>query len=124
MIGYIFVGYYFFKKIELGKIHIYVLSLIPYIIYLFNSGNYPNIFMEFFYTYSDKFQFTKGSDVLMAYVFCLFILKDSLSNERYLLYLNLTGALLLPMFLTLSRASFFSGFLFLSNFKFIIKKNY
>ena len=113
MIGYIFVGYYFFNKIELGKIHIYVLSLIPYIIYLFNSGNYPNIFMEFFYTYSDKFQFTKGSDVLMAYVFCLFILKDSLSNEGYLVYLNLTGALLLPMFLTLSRASFFSGFLFL-----------
>jgi hypothetical protein len=63
----------------------------------------------------------------MAYVFCLFILKDSLSNERYLVYLNLTGALLLPMFLTLSRASFFSGFLFLiiSNIslKKTIKKN-
>ena len=36
MIGYIFVGYYFFQNIKLTNIHIYTLSFIPYIIYLFN----------------------------------------------------------------------------------------
>jgi hypothetical protein len=127
MIGYLFLGYYFFQSIEFKKIHIYLLSVTPYVIYLFNSGNYPNVIMKFFYMYSDKFQFTKGSDVLMAFVFCSFILKDKLTNEKYMLYLNITGGLLLPMFLTLSRASFFSGLLFLviSNFslKKIIKKD-
>lgn len=113
MIGYIFVGYYFFQNIKLTNIHIYTLSFIPYIIYLFNSGNYPNFIMEFFYSYSDKFQFMKGADVLMAFVFCLFILKDELNDKKYLVYLNITASLLLPIFLTLSRASFFSGLLFL-----------
>tara|TARA_X000001036_G_scaffold18557_2_gene15658 strand:- start:13080 stop:14132 length:1053 start_codon:yes stop_codon:yes gene_type:complete len=113
MIGYIFVGYYFFQNIEIKKLHIYILIATPYVIYLFNSGNYPNIVMEFFFTYSDKFQFMKGSDVLMAFIFCLFIIKDKLSDERYMVYLNITGGLLLPIFLTLSRASFFSGLLFL-----------
>lgn len=127
MIGYLFLGYYFFQSIEFRKIHIYLLLVTPYVIYLFNSGNYPNVIMEFFYTYSDKFQFTKGSDVLMALIFCSFVLKDKLTDEKYMLYLNITGGLLLPMFLTLSRASFFSGLLFLviSNFSLrkIIKKD-
>ena len=122
MIGYLFLGYYFFQSIEFKKIHIYLLSVTPYVIYLFNSGNYPNVIMKFFYMYSDKFQFTKGSDVLMAFVFCSFILKDKLTNEKYMLYLNITGGLLLPMFLTLSRASFFSGLLFLVISNFSLKK--
>ena len=128
MIGYIFIGYYFYQNVELKKWHFYLIGLIPYIIYLFNSGNYPNFILEFFNTYSDKFQFIKGADVLAAFVFCLFMLKDNLNDERYIVYLNLTGALLLPIFLTLSRASFFSGLLFLviSNFSFkkVIKKNF
>jgi hypothetical protein len=69
----------------------------------------------------------KGADVLAAFVFCLFMLKDNFDDDSYIVYLNLTGSLLLPIFLTLSRASFFSGFLFIviSNFsfKYVIKKN-
>ena len=97
MIGYIFVSYYFFQNIKLTNIHIYILSITPYIIYLFNSGNYPNFIMEFFYSYSDKFRFMKGADILMTFFFCLFILKDELNDKKYLVYLNITASLLLPI---------------------------
>lgn len=113
MIGYIFLGFTFFRYFKFTKSHIYLLALTPYIIYVFNSGNYPNFIMGFFDTYSDKFQFIKGADVLMALVFCLFLLKDKVNKIIFIAYFNVTAALLLPLFLTLSRASFFSGFLFL-----------
>ena len=109
MVGYLFLGYFFFDQLTFKPIHFYSLAITPFIIYVFNSGNYPNFIMYFFQNYGDKFQFIKGSDVLMAFIFCVFILKDKFVNKfNYLYYLNFLGALLLPLFLTLSRASFFS----------------
>ncbi len=112
MVGYTFLGYFFFRNLKFNKFHFYSLGLTPLVIYVFNSGNYPNFIMNFFQSYGDKFQFIKGSDVLMGFIFCTFILKDQFKNEyHFLYYINLVGALLLPLFLTLSRASFFSSFL-------------
>jgi len=112
MIGYTFLGSFFFNNLKFNKLHFYLLGLTPLVIYLFNSGNYPDSIMNFFQSYSDKFQFIKGSDVLMGFIFCIFILKDQFKNDyHFLYYVNLVGALLLPLFLTLSRASFFSSFL-------------
>ena len=114
MIGYLFLGYFFFNQLIFKPVHFYSLALTPFIIYIFNSGNYPNFIMSFFQNYGDKFQFIKGSDVLMAFIFCAFILKDKFQNKFYFLYyINFLGALLLPLFLTLSRASFFSSALLL-----------
>ncbi len=121
MVGYIFLGYSFFRYFKFTKLHIYLLAFTPYIIYIFNSGNYPNFIMGFFGTYSDKFQFIKGADVLMALVFCIFLLKDKINTNVFIIYFNITGSLLLPLFLTLSRASFFSGFLFLVSLNLLYK---
>ena len=114
MIGYVFLGYFFFNVLNFSKLHFYALAVTPLIIYIFNSGNYPDFIMYFFERNGDKFQFIKGSDVLMAFIFCLFILKDKFINhQNYLYYVNLVGFLMLPLFLTLSRASFFSSCLLL-----------
>ena len=128
MIGYVLLSYYFLREFKFYNFHILSLTFVPLIIYIFNSGNYPNFIMSFFQQYSDKFQFIKGSDVLMAFVLCAFILKDKIINKKYFIaYINLTGALLLPLFLTLSRASFFSACLFILSvnlsFLKLIKKN-
>ncbi len=114
MIGYVFFAFYFFDRFKFSKYHIFCIGIAPVIIYVFNSGNYPNFIMYFFQQYGDKFQFIKGSDVLMAFIFSVFILKDKIQNQNYfLIYVNVVGAALLPLFLTLSRASFFSSFIFI-----------
>ena len=128
MIGYVFIGYLFFEIITFNKFHIIVLSFTPLIIYVLNSGNYPNIVIDFFKKYSDKFQFTKGSDVLMALLFCLFLLNGKFKKDMtYINFTNLLSFLLLPLFLTLSRASFFSCLIFIIlinlNFKKVILNN-
>lgn len=125
--GYLFFGFYLFKYFKLKNYHKYALMLTPFVIYVFNSGNYPNFIMYYFQQNSDKFQFTKGSDVLMALIFCSYFLKDLLSQDRFILFVNLNCALLIPLFLSLSRASFFSAIIFVilvnfSHFK-IIKNN-
>jgi hypothetical protein len=112
MTGYLFIGFLLFKSNDLNRYHKYALILTPFVIYIFNSGNYPNFIMYFFQQYSDKFQFNKGSDVLMALIFCSYLLKDLLSKENFLIFINLNSAILLPLFLTLSRASFFSAIIF------------
>lgn len=113
MIGYLFFGIKYFQNLKFSKFHIYVLISTPYIIYIFNTGNYPNFIMGFFETYSDKFQFIKGSDVLMAIIFCLYLLRDNIIKFNFLIYFNISLGILLPLFLILSRASFFSAFILL-----------
>ena len=114
MIGYYFIGYLTFNNLKFTKFHFYSLCTAPIVIYFINSGNYPNFIIDFFKSYSDKFQFTKGSDVLMALIFCTLVLKGKFKNEfNYLTYVNIVSITTIPLFLTLSRASFFSGTFFI-----------
>lgn len=84
-----------------------VLLLVPFLTYLFSSGNYPNIFIDFFKMYSDKFQFLKASDVFIGYVAVNFLTKYFVkSNNRRFLYFMVTSTLLLPLLLYASRGSF------------------
>jgi hypothetical protein len=128
MIGYYFIGYLTFNNLKFTKFHFYSLCTAPIVIYFINSGNYPNFIIDFFKSYSDKFQFTKGSDVLMALIFCTLVLKGKFKNEfNYLTYVNIVSITTIPLFLTLSRASFFAGTFFIISLNIyyfsIIKKN-
>ena len=128
MIGYYFLTTIYFQKIKFSIFHIISAGSIPLIIYIFNSGNYPDFIINFFKANSDKFQFNKGSDVLIAFVFiCVLFGNGLIKKEYFMIYFNLIGFLLLPLFLTLSRASFFSCILYilllnLNEYKFIISK--
>ncbi len=80
---------------------------IPFLNYLFSSGNYPNIFIDFFKIYSDKFQFLKASDIFLGYVVVNFLMKYFIkSQNRRFFYFIITSALLLPLLLFASRGSF------------------
>ncbi len=122
-IGYLFLILYFFQDNSVvkkyNKIILLVFLLIPIVHYYFSTGYYPNFVIDFFILNSDKFEFTKASDIMLSFVVGN-ILNWKL-NKNYtfnLYYLYITGALLLPLLLFMSRGSFISALLFIIIFSF------
>ena len=94
------------SSIELEKIYKLFL-VIPFLTYLFSSGNYPNFVIDFFKENSDKFQFLKASDVFIGYASINFLNKYFIkSQNRRFFYFLITSGLMLPLLLFASRGSF------------------
>ena len=53
-------------------------------------NNIKDIIEEFFYTYSDKLEFHKGSDLVLIYVVIISINNKYISKENYRFYYFLT----------------------------------
>ena len=101
-----------------------ILFFIPFFTYLFSSGNYPNIVIDFFKENSDKFQFLKASDIFIGYASLNFLMKYIVkSQNRRFLYFMITSALLLPLLLFSSRGSFL-GVLIYMTFEIIYSRKY
>ena len=103
----------FFGLITNLKTHIKIEYLyrfflvVPFLTYLFSSGNYPNFFIDFFILNSDKFQFLKASDIFIGYASINFLNKYFIKSEnRRFLYFMITSGLMLPLLLFASRGSF------------------
>src|SRR5210317_493107 len=81
--------------------------IIPFITYVFSSGNYPNVIIDFFKVNSDKFQFLKPSYLFIGYAALNFLMKFIIrSQNRRFLYFLITSFTLLPLLLFSSRGSF------------------
>ena len=81
--------------------------IIPFVTYVFSSGNYPNVIIDFFKENSDKFQFLKPSDLFIGYAALNFLMKFIIrSQNRRFLYFLVTSFTLLPLLLFSSRGSF------------------
>ncbi len=81
--------------------------IVPFLTYLFSSGNYPNFVIDFFVLNSDKFQFLKASDIFIGYASINFLNKYFIkSQNRRFLYFMITSGLMLPLLLFASRGSF------------------
>jgi len=88
--------------------------LVPFFTYLFSSGNYPNIVIDFFNIYSDKFQFLKASDIFIGYASINFLNKYFIKSQNIrFLYFMITTGLLLPLLLFASRGSFLGVVIYL-----------
>ena len=113
----------FQSKISFEKLSI-LLIFIPFFTYLFSSGNYPNVFIDFFKENSDKFQFLKASDIFIGYASVNFLMKYILKsqNRRFLFFL-ITSGLLLPLLLFASRGSFL-GVLIYMTFEIFYSRKY
>ena len=61
-IAFIFFVLFFLNILRDNYYLIGFLATAPMIVYLFSTGRYPDFMMTFFATWSDKFQFIKGSD--------------------------------------------------------------
>tara|TARA_Y100000389_G_scaffold43936_1_gene38670 strand:- start:19368 stop:20654 length:1287 start_codon:yes stop_codon:yes gene_type:complete len=94
------------SHIELEKLY-KIFLIVPFATYLFSSGNYPNIFIDFFRENSDKFQFLKASDIFIGYASVNFLNKYYIKSEnRRFFYFMITSGLMLPLLLFASRGSF------------------
>ena len=113
-----------FKSKLKFEILLTLLFTVPFFTYLFSSGNYPNIVIDFFKVNSDKFQFLKASDIFLGYASVNFLMKFLVKsqNRRFLFFL-VTSGLLLPLLLFASRGSFL-GVLIYMVFEIIYSRRY
>jgi hypothetical protein len=96
----------FNSSLKLDQVYKFFL-LVPFVTYLFSSGNYPNIVIDFFNIYSDKFQFLKASDIFIGYASINFLNKYFIKSQNMrFLYFMITSGLMLPLLLFASRGSF------------------
>ncbi len=113
-IGYIFVGYYFISKSYINKYILNLILFVPLFTYVISTGNYPNFMMSFFYSFSDKFLFLKGSDLTISYIAVTFFIKNlNFSNKFKFSYFIYFGFLFLPLLLFASRGAFISCVIFM-----------
>ena len=113
MISFYFVGLKFPQKyLNSNRLYKSLFLLIP-TIYMFGSSKYPKFISDFFTQYSDKFEYIKASDVLMALVIVVFIYNNSGKDNLVYIATFVFIPLFLPILLYLSRGSFVALLVFL-----------
>ena len=105
---FLFIGLITNLKSRFKLDQVYKLFLVvPFFTYLFSSGNYPNMLIDFFNIFSDKFQFLKASDIFIGYASINFLNKYYIKSQNMrFLYFMITSGLMLPLLLFASRGSF------------------
>tara|TARA_B100001996_G_scaffold202077_1_gene154739 strand:+ start:331 stop:1689 length:1359 start_codon:yes stop_codon:yes gene_type:complete len=111
--GYIFVGAYLLNNQDLlRKYKTVILPLflfVPIAHYILSTGYYPNFIIDIFIKYSDKFQFTKASDIMLSLLIAN-VLNYKLTISKYFKfsYMLFSVSLLSPLLLLMSRGAFIS----------------
>ena len=109
-----FVGYSIVTKYDYSYNLRYLLILIPIFTYIISTGNYPNVVIDFFNFYSDKFQFIKASDLAIGLYISTLIINKHISSKVTAFNLTvLITSIFIPLMLFNSRGSFFSILVFL-----------
>ncbi|MDA0754252.1 MAG: hypothetical protein O3A49_06190 [Candidatus Marinimicrobia bacterium] len=113
-VNFIFFGYFVFNNINDESWFFKALPLVPILLYIFSTLLFPQVLINFFNTYSDKFDFVKGSDLLLAYIVAMLFARNKLdktySGFAYFLFIS---ALYVPLFLYKSKGAFFPAILFI-----------
>ena len=112
MIAFYYLGLKIPKKyIDNKKLYISLFLLIP-TVYMFGSSRYPKFISAFFTQFSDKFEYIKASDVLMAVIIVVFVYNNSGKDNLIYIATFVFIPLFLPILLYLSRGSFVALLLF------------
>ncbi len=122
MISFYFIGLKFPQKYLYSNRLYKSLFLLTPIIYMFGSSKYPKFISDFFIQYSDKFEYIKASDVLMALVIVVFIYNNSGKDNLIYIATFVFIPLFLPILLYLSRGSFVALLVFLIMEIFALRK--
>ena len=83
-----------------------LISLMPLLVYIFQTGNYPNFIITFFQNNSDKFQFMKASDMVLIVIVSSFFMKQYSSNNALSIFWSyFLVSLFLPLVAANSRGA-------------------
>ena len=108
-LAFIYFGYFVFKYYELKLLHLNILIFVAIIVY-FNAvtrnTQIPDLIVNFFNNYSDKFERHKGSDLLMVFVITTFFSLKKLPYKRLTIDIFiLLSALYLPLIMWKSKGA-------------------
>ena len=121
MIGALIFSSYLVEDIFRKKI--IFIAIVFYLVYQFSTIHYPESLISFFENYSDKFDFQKGSDLLIIYVVSILFIQRNMKNEFNAFGIFLaSSAILLPLFLYKSKGAFLPAILFVLYYLFLSRK--
>ena len=113
----------FFQEKIFKKNSFYVILIIFYLVYQFSTIHYPVSIINFFETYSDKFDFQKGSDLLIIYVVSILFVQRNMKNKFNSLAIFLvSSSILLPLFLFKSKGAFLPAIFFIIYYFYLSRK--
>ena len=111
--SFILVGTYVYSNTDFDEIIFKFFRLLLPVIYCFLvliPTGIKEFFIEFFGTYSDKFEMHKGSDLLIMYVIVFMINNKKLNENNLNIYYFISiSSLFLPLFMFKSRAAFIAA---------------
>ena len=115
--SFILVGVFVYNNIDFDEIFLKIFgSFLPLIYFLLVliPENIKQLLIDFFGTYSDKYEMHKGSDLLIMYLIVFMINNRKLSkNNLYIYYFVIISSLYLPLFMFKSRSAFFAALIFI-----------
>ena len=110
----IFVSYFVFNTISEESLFFKVALTIPIILYILSTVHFPVFIIDFFTSYSDRFDFVKGSDLLIVFVSVMLLSRNYFKDSTYgFLYFLFISALYIPLFIYKCKGAFFPGLLFI-----------
>tara|TARA_Y100000741_G_scaffold365233_1_gene361114 strand:- start:9621 stop:10973 length:1353 start_codon:yes stop_codon:yes gene_type:complete len=113
-ISFLILGSIFYSNISRD---FYLLKYFPFflpITYILSTTYFPQFLIDFFLTYSDKFDFLKAADIFILYIFTnIFNQKFMKKDFNYYTYLLISSAVFIPLFLYKSKGAFLPASLFL-----------
>ena len=127
--AYLFIGAFLINNQDILRKYKTILLpsflFVPFAHYLMSTGYYPDFIIRFFNQFSDKFEFTKASDIMLSLIIAN-ILNYKLTISKYfkLSYLFVSSALMAPLLLKMSRGSFLGLFIFFVSSIFFLGSTY
>ncbi len=128
-LGAILIGYYILsdKVFIINEVDLQLSIFGLVVIYIYSTRGISENLQNFFLNFTDKFEYPKGSDLLLAFIFVFYIYltRKQFSQSSLIIFL-LAGSLFAPLFMVKSRSAFLSIVIFslltLPEFKKNIKK--
>ena len=106
-IGFFYLGMFVFEKNKISKKFSGIFVFLLIYIYFYNIYGIPDSVQSIFLLFSDKFEYHKGSDLLVMFVASFFVFNKVLSNKRIALEIFLIfTSLYFPLLLYKSRGAF------------------
>ena len=111
-ISYLYFGTVIFQSKHTEKFIKYLYLTLP-LTFIFSMMFFPNPIFNFFVKYSDKFDYLKASDILLAYVLLNFLTKRYNPDSDFsFIYFITSSMLFAPLFSYMSRGAFLAFLLY------------
>ena len=122
-ISFLFICIYIFEDYHITQKQLITNSFALFILYILSTTYFPDFLRSFFVSNADKFDFVKGSDLLLSFVFVNFLNKKYSKNKRTAFYyLIVISGIFLPLMIYMSKGAFLPAVFYISVEIFISRK--